>query len=172
MAALLSCCLFSCNEKKQQLDSMVCEDFFEVIVLLPNDDVRKSIGERISAYVSNRSDYYEDTLKIKIECNASWETSRNKDPFLIKINEIDTNCFYLTLNSGESAETLMNWGKKKYRPILRAIKTILDTGSFSLCCLNCDDVSPQSILSRYYDSIAETEISFTMCMSNVEETRK
>ena len=148
------------------MDSLVCEDLFEVIVLSPNDDVKKAIGDSMLSFILNHSDYYGDTLIIKIECNARWETSRNDDPYLIRINEIDTSWFYLTINESESTETSMNWKKEKDRPILKTIKAILDTGSFSLCCLNYDDVSPQSILSGYYDSIAETEISFTMRLTN------
>ena len=166
VAILLSSFLFSCNGNKKEMDSLVCEDFFEVIVLSPNDDVKKAIGDSMLSFILNHSDYYGDTLIIKIECNARWETSRNDDPFLIRINEIDTSWFYLTINEGESTETSMNWKKEKDRPILKTIKAILDTGSFSLYCFNYDDVSPQSILSRYYDSIAKTEISFTMRLTN------
>ena len=149
-------------------DSLATEDIFAVIVLLPNEDVKKTIADIISPFIHYRSDYYEDTLNIKIECYTRWEPSRNDDPFLIKINEIDTSWFYLTINEGESTEAFTNWDKRKDRPILRNIKAILDTASFSICCLNFDDISPQFILSNYSDddSIALTMISFTIRLSN------
>ena len=167
VAILLSSLLCLCRGNHNEWDSLETEeDIFQAIVLLPNDDVKKAIGQSISSFIHDRSFYHEDTLKITIECIAFWETSRNDDPFLIKIIEIDTSWFYLTINEDESTETSMNWEKGKDRPILQTIKAILDTGSFSLYCFNYDDVSPQSILSRYYDSIAKTEISFTMRLTN------
>ena len=151
---------------------LATEDLFEVYVLVPHDDVKKTIGESISSSIFNRTDYYGDTLYIEIECNACWKTSRNNDPYLIKINEIDTDWFYMRINEGTSAETVMNWVNEKDRPILQTIKAVLDTGSFSLYCFNYDDVSPQSILSRYYDSIAKTEINFTLSLSNYGMNKK
>ena len=174
VAILLSSLLCLCRGNHNEWDSLETEDLFQAIVLLPNDDVKKAIGQSISSFIHDRSFYHEDTLNITIECSAFWETSRNDDPFLIKIIEIDTSWFYLTINEDESTETSMNWKKGKDRPILQTIKAILDTGSFSLCDLNYDE-SPQSILSSYYDSIARTDISFTILMKDKEmcpESRK
>ena len=157
--------IFSCNIKIKETD-VETEDLFLAIVLSPNDDVKKTIVDNLSSYILNRLDYYGDTWCIDIVCDAIWDTSRNNDPFLIKINEIDTSLFLLTINEGEYAETLMDWRNGKDRPILQTIKAILDTGSFSLSSLNYDDISPRSILNSYFDSVVTTPINLTMCLSN------
>ena len=159
---LILCCLslFSCDGSRGVEDSVVMEDYFEVDVFIPNDDVKEAIGKKMLSFIPNDI----DSTCIQIECNAIWNVSDNDNPYSIRVVEIDTSWFYLTINEGKATESIMNWGRLTDRPILQTIKAILDTGTYSLCCINHDDVSPQSLLNRYYDSIAETEIKLKMCL--------
>lgn len=164
---LLSSVLYSCSGKisgEDSIDSIVIEDFFEVDVFKPNDDVKKAIGESLMPLISNRLDYSRDSTCIQIECHAIWDASRNTNPYSIKINEIDTNWFFLTINEGLDTEISIDWDRLSDRQILRTIKTILDSGTYSLCCINFDNVTSQSILNRYHNfgSIARTDINFKM----------
>lgn len=159
---LISPFLYSCNgnrceEYSSIEDSFIMEDFFEIEILSPNNDTKKAIGEYVSSFIRNSSDYCEDTLNIEINCFASWEPSRNDNPYLININEIDTDWFYLTINEGESTENSINWAKRKDRQILQPIKEILEAGTFYIFCDNCD-VSPQNLLDRYFAPMVKTEI--------------
>ena len=167
---LILCCLslFSCDGSRGVEDSVVMEDVFEVDVFKPNNDVKEAIGESLLSLIPNRFTFEGDSICIKIECHTKWNVSENTNPYSIRIDEIDTNLFFLTINEGLDTETTMVWGKPSDRPILRTIKTILDTGTYSLCCINIDDVTPQSILNMYHDfgSIAMTDINFRMCLRN------
>ena len=158
----------SCNNSNRA-DSLVIEDYFEVPGLIPNNNVKKAIGKNVLSCISGRFDYDIDTVCAQVECNAIWNVSECTDPSSIKVIEIDTSWFYLTINKGKTTESIMNWSCLADRPILQYIKKILDTGTYSLYCVNYNDVSPQSLLNNYIDSVAKTEISFKVFLSNNTE---
>lgn len=165
---LLSPVLYSCNRNRSEKDSLIMEDIFEIDVFRPTDIVRNSIGELLLSLHQNRFDYLGDSICIQIECSTSWNPSRNTNPYSVKINEIDTDWFFLSINEGVDTEISMDWDKLSDEPILRTIKTILDTGTYYLCCINHVDVTPQSILDRYhdFDTNARTDINFKMWLIN------
>lgn len=156
--------LWSCGCNQSEMDSDVIEDYFEVGVLVPTEDILPKIGEKTSNLTFDCHIDDKDSICMQIECNAIWNVSSNKDPYAIKIIEVDTSWFYLTIYDG--TEHIMSWRNHSDRPLLWAIKTILDTSTYSLVCINHDDVSPQTLLNGYIDSVAETEICFKMCLKN------
>ena len=168
IALLLSPVLYSCNGNRSDEDSIVMEDVFEIDVFKPNDEVIRSIDDSLSSIIPPLFEHLEDSICIQIECHASWNTSSNPDPYSITINEVDTNWFFVTINEGLNAETILDWDKPSDRLILRTIKKILDAGTYVLCCTNIDNINPQSILNMYhdFDSMARTDIDFKMCLRN------
>ena len=167
-ALLLSPILYSCNGNRSEEEDIIMEDFFLGDTFEPNNDVKQTINESLSSLSPNIFDYFGDSISITIHCRAMWNTSRNTNPYSIKINEVDTDWFFVTINEDFATETTMDWEKPSYRPILRTIKTILDAGTYVLCCMNIDDITPQSILNMYhdFDSIAMTDIYFKMYLKN------
>lgn len=160
LVLLLAPVLYSCNGNRNEDDSdVILEDIFIDDFLIPNEKVKETIGEILLEFLSNCSDYHRDTISFQIECPASWNVLRNSNPSSIKITEIDTNRFYLTINERTDAGTYVSWNNIFVKLLLQKIKTILDTGTYSLC-VTPDDISPQSQLSSYYDSIVETVIYF------------
>ena len=153
--------LWSCGCNQSEMDSDVVEDYFEVDVLVPNEETFSEIGEKTSNWTFYCLLDDKDSICMHIECFAIWNVSRNKDPHAIKIIEVDTSWFYLTIHDG--SEYIMSWRNQSDRPLLWAIKTILDTSTYSLVCINHDYVSPQTLLNDYIDSVVETKISFKMC---------
>ncbi len=164
--ALLYLVASSCGSRGCGENSIIIEDYFEVAVLEPNDAVKKTIENVFLPLISDCPVYHKDSTCLNIECNAIWDVINNEDPSSIRVISMDTTWFYLTINEGESTEVTMNWDSPQERHILRTIKSILDTGTFSLYCINHDDVSPKRLLKAYFDSIARTEINCTLCLSN------
>lgn len=157
-----SAILYSCNSNISNNDTSLIEDYFEVDVLLPSDELKEQIRESVASYFINCHIHDKDNVFIQIECNAVWDVTRNPDPSVIKIVEIDTSWFYLTISDSLSYESILNWSNPTDKEILYSVKTILDTGTYSLCCVNHDNVSSQSLLNRYINTIAETAINFKM----------
>ena len=156
--------IYSCNNNGDA--DYLYEDYFEVHVLIPNNDVKESIGKNVLSFISSRLNYDIDNMCAQVECNAIWKVSNIDDPSSIKVIEIDTSLFYLTINEDSDTETLVTWDNVSAMPLLQTIKTILDTCTYSLYCENHNDVSPNFLLSSYIDSIAETEIYFKICLKN------
>lgn len=165
-ATLLPLVVSSCGSNGRNEDSLITEDYFEVGVLEPSDAVKKTIANVFSSLFRIDPLCNKDSICLKIECNAIWNVANNEDPSSIRVIGMDTTWFYLTIDEGSDSELTMNWNRPTERPILRTIKTILDTGTFSLYCINHDDVSPQRLLDAYINSVAETEIYLTMCIRN------
>ena len=160
--------MISCNigNRHELNQDDLTVDHFEVDVLIPNDDVKKAVEKSTYNLINSHTIDSNDTIRIRIECDAIWEPSNNANPLSIKIAEVDTSWFYLTINEGLRTETTMNWRNPSDRALLHAIKTILDTSTYSLQCVNCDDITPQSILDTYVGPFAETRIDFKMCIGN------
>lgn len=165
-AAVFSLVVSSCGSSGCNENSIIIEDYFEVAVLEPSDAVKKTIENAFLSRISDYPVYHKDSICLNIECNAIWDVTNNEDPSSIRVISVDTTWFYLTINEGGSTELIMNWDIPKERPVLRTIKSILDTGTFSLYCINHDDVSPKRLLNAYFDSIARTEIKCTICLSD------
>jgi hypothetical protein len=165
-ATLFALIVSSCGGKERNEDSIVTADHFEVGVLEPSDAVKKTIENAFLPLISDYPVYHKDSICLNIECNAIWDVTNNEDPSSIRVISMDTTWFYLTINEGGSTELIMNWDTPKERSVLRTIKSILDTGTFSLYCINHDDVSPKRLLNAYFDSIARTEINCTICLSD------
>lgn len=165
-ATLLALIVSSCGSKERNEDSIVTEDHFEVGVLEPSDAVKKTIADVFSSLFRINPVCHKDSICLNIECNAIWNVANNEDPSSIRVIDMDTTWFYLTIDEGEDTEVIMNWDRPTERPLLRTIKTVLDTGTFSLYCVNHDDVSPKRLLNAYIDSVAKTEINLTMCIRN------
>ena len=155
----------SCNSNKGEEDpNVIMEDIFLVDVLVPDENVKETIGESLLSIIPTLIDDYEDTICINIHGSANWNTSENNDPSSIKIINVDTCRFYITINNGTDQETLITWSRLSGRPLLRTIMTILDTGSYSLHCVNYDE-SLEKVLDSYrdyYDPIVYTDIDFEM----------
>ena len=165
-AIIIFAALCSCFDNQDGQKDDVIVDHFEIDVLKPHDDVKKTIDECVSSQIYDYSMSSNDAIRIRIECDAIWEPSNNANPLSIKIAEVDTSWFYLTINEGLRTETTMNWRSPSDRALLQTIKTILDTSTYSLQCVNRDDITPQSILDAYVGPFAETRIDFKMCIGN------
>lgn len=153
---LLLCIFCSCNCKKTVEDEYIMEDYFIVEILIPNDNAIRDIGKELSNHIPNFSMNNNDSLVI--ECEAIWNVSKNAEPSSIRIIEIDTNLFIIS----DSARILFDWDRQSDRSVLQTIKSILDTATYSLICDNHDEVTPQSIIDGYYDSIVKTMIYFAI----------
>ncbi len=163
---LLPVFVSSCGSNGREENSFIIEDYFEVGVLEPDDAVKKTIEDVLGGLVSEYPVSHKDSICINIECNAVWNVLNNERTSSIKVTSIDTSWFYLTIDEGECTEVIINWDKPTEKPILRTIKSILDTGTFSLYCINHDNVSPERLLNAYIDSLVETEINFKMYLTN------
>lgn len=156
--------MISCNigNRHELNQDDLTVDHFEVDVLIPNDDVKKAVEKSTYSLINSHTIDSNNTIRIRIECDAIWEPSNNANPLSIKIAEVDTSWFYLTINEGLRTETTMNWRSPSDRASLQTIKTILDTGTYSLQCVNCNVITPQSLLDAYVGPFAETRIDFEM----------
>lgn len=137
------------------------EEFFVVYNLIPNDNVKKTLGEGLLPFVSNLPDNYGDTIRLEIECPAFWNPLENDNMFSIKITEIETAGFYLVINDDTEAGHYLHWDRLSDRPLLRTVKTILDTGTYSLHCVEFEEWTKSFFdVCREYDSIVRTDINF------------
>lgn len=130
-------------------DTSVLIDFFEWEHLESSEAVKRKISENVSYFLYGHA-AYKDAFSLHVDCKAIWNSSQNDKPSHIKICEIDTNLFYVTINPGLGSEIQMDWHSDK--PLLRIIKSILDTATYTLH-VN-EELAYESYLGYYWgDSI-------------------
>lgn len=165
IAFLLPAVLYSCGENKGvENPDIIMEDFFITDILIPTEDFKETLEERLRLIQPTLPDDYGDSICIYIHCSANWSTSRNNDPSSVKIIEIDTSSLiYMAINEGTDKEAIFRWDRLSDRPLLRTIRTILDSGAYSFYCVDCGE-SLEWLMDRYYGPIASTAIDFEVCI--------
>lgn len=156
--------LYSCNNMNESTeDNSIMEDYFEVDVLVPSDYLKKALSEIIYER------FYDDSACVQIDCYAGWDVASTDTPYCIKTIGIDTSWFYLTIIKKSGQKSEMNWSIPEDRLFLRKIKSVLDTGSYTLRCIN-HDAPPKSRLKSYSKTIVYTAIDFNVCMCGAATT--
>lgn len=151
----------SCNGTIDKNDSQIIEDRFDVYFLAPNDDIKNTINECIENQASNYALINDDSLRVFIECYAKWNVSNVESPLSIKIIEVDTAFYFMTITDSMSNKQELSWTRISDRPLLKAVKEILDTCTYSLYCLRDEEILYQKSLDIFLDSIMNIEIFFS-----------
>ena len=178
-AILLFPVMYSCNSTEHDTDEQykdIC--LFEMDILVPDEPVKRAIEETVSRYISehpldfkNNPLYYKDSLCIHVFVNrAEWRLEVNDDPKSIKIITTDTECFFVTISDGLSLERDFCWWheSEEDRVLLRKINSKLNTGTYILTCIDCDEPIKNSISDYgYWDSgIIGSQIDFNVYLKN------
>lgn len=155
---------YSCNGKSVEDETSIIEDYLPADYLVPSEDVERTIKEKVSYFVFQNPLCHKDSLTVHISCYANFDVTNCKSPSCVKLINIDTSCFWLIINEGVNTEITMNWMNHSDNPLLKSIKSILDTGTFSLHCTD-EDISPQDLLNSYFFDTITTSIEINLCIT-------